>query len=72
MKILLFGEFSGFFNCLKDGLMALGHEVFLLAMEMGGKIILLILGGIVIVPKIGASLRLFIMLRMSCCIKSYS
>lgn len=29
MKILLFGEFSGFFNCLKDGLVALGHEVFL-------------------------------------------
>lgn len=29
MRILLFGEFSGFFNCLKDGLIALGHEVFL-------------------------------------------
>lgn len=29
MKILLFGEYSGFFNCLKDGLVALGHEVFL-------------------------------------------
>ena len=29
MKILLFGEYSGFFNCLKDGLIALGHEVFL-------------------------------------------
>lgn len=29
MKILLFGEFSGFFNCLKDGLTAIGHEVFL-------------------------------------------
>lgn len=29
MKILLFGEYSGFFNCLKDGLVALGHDVFL-------------------------------------------
>ena len=29
MKILLFGEYSGFFNCLKDGFRALGHEVFL-------------------------------------------
>lgn len=29
MRILLFGEYSGFFNCLKDGLVALGHEVFL-------------------------------------------
>lgn len=29
MKILLFGEYSGFFNCLKDGLLALGHDVFL-------------------------------------------
>lgn len=29
MKILLFGEFSGFMNCLKDGLLQLGHEVFL-------------------------------------------
>lgn len=29
MKILLFGEYSGFFNCLKEGLVALGHEVFL-------------------------------------------
>ncbi len=29
MKILLFGEFSGFMNCLKDGLIALGHQVFL-------------------------------------------
>ena len=29
MKILLFGEFSGFMNCLKDGLVQLGHEVFL-------------------------------------------
>ena len=29
MKILLFGEYSGLFNCLKDGLIELGHEVFL-------------------------------------------
>ena len=29
MKILLFGEYSGFFNCLKDGLISLGHDVFL-------------------------------------------
>ncbi len=29
MRILLFGEYSGFFNCLKDGLVKLGHEVFL-------------------------------------------
>lgn len=29
MKILLFGEYSGFFNCLKDGLLQLGHNVFL-------------------------------------------
>jgi len=29
MKLLLFGEYSGFFNCLKDGLQALGHTVFL-------------------------------------------
>lgn len=29
MKILLFGEYSGFFNCLKDGFAALGHEVFM-------------------------------------------
>lgn len=29
MKILLFGEFSGYFNCLKKGFQALGHEVFL-------------------------------------------
>lgn len=37
MKILLFGEFSGFFNCLKDGLMALGHEVFLASNGDGRK-----------------------------------
>lgn len=29
MKILLFGEFSGLMNCLKDGLEALGQEVFI-------------------------------------------
>lgn len=29
MKILLFGEFSGLFNCLRDGLVALGHDVFM-------------------------------------------
>lgn len=29
MRILLFGEYSGFFNCLKDGLERLGHSVFL-------------------------------------------
>lgn len=28
MKILLFGEFSGLFNCLRDGLVENGHEVF--------------------------------------------
>lgn len=31
MRILLFGEYSGFFNCLKDGLIALGHDVFLVS-----------------------------------------
>jgi len=29
MKILLFGEYSGLFNSLKDGLVTLGHKVFL-------------------------------------------
>ena len=29
MKILLFGEYSGFYNNLKDGLIKLGHQVFL-------------------------------------------
>ena len=29
MKILMFGEFSGFFNCLQDGFKALGHDTFL-------------------------------------------
>lgn len=31
MKILLFGEFSGLFNCLQEGLRALGHEVTLIS-----------------------------------------
>lgn len=29
MRILLFGEYSGLFNCLADGLRILGHDVFL-------------------------------------------
>jgi glycosyltransferase involved in cell wall biosynthesis len=29
MNILLFGEYSGLFNCLKDGFKELGHQVFL-------------------------------------------
>ena len=29
MRVLLVGEYSGLFNCLKDGLVCLGHEVFL-------------------------------------------
>lgn len=37
MKILLFGEYSGFFNCLKDGLVALGHEVFMVSSGDGVK-----------------------------------
>lgn len=44
MKILLFGEFSGLFTCLKEGLVALGHDVFLYRMVMDIKIILLISG----------------------------
>ena len=31
MRILLVGEYSGLFNCLKDGLLTLGHEVFLVS-----------------------------------------
>lgn len=31
MRILLFGEYSGFFNCLKEGLISLGHDVFLVS-----------------------------------------
>lgn len=37
MKILLFGEFSGLFNCLKDGLEAVGHEVYLVSDGNGYK-----------------------------------
>lgn len=29
MKVLLVGEYSGLFNCLKEGLVELGHEVYL-------------------------------------------
>lgn len=29
MRILLIGEYSGLFNCLKDGLLSIGHDVFL-------------------------------------------
>lgn len=31
MRILLFGEFSGFFNCLRDGLVENGHDVFMVS-----------------------------------------
>lgn len=37
MKILLFGEYSGFFNCLKDGLKALGHDVFMVSDGNSGR-----------------------------------
>jgi len=37
MKILLFGEYSGFFNCLKDGLQAIGHDVFMVSSGDGIK-----------------------------------
>ncbi len=37
MKILLFGEFSGFFTCLKDGLKKQGYEVFLVSDGNGYK-----------------------------------
>lgn len=37
MKILLFGEFSGLFTCLKEGLEAIGHEVFLVSDGNGRK-----------------------------------
>lgn len=37
MKILLFGEFSGLFTCLKEGLVALGHDVFLVSDGNGYK-----------------------------------
>lgn len=29
MRVLLFGEYSGLFNCLADGLRVLGHDVFM-------------------------------------------
>lgn len=37
MKILLFGEYSGFFNCLKSGFQQLGHDVFLISDGNGYK-----------------------------------
>lgn len=37
MKILLFGEFSGLFNCLKDGLIELGNDVTLVSDGNGYK-----------------------------------
>lgn len=37
MKILLFGEYSGLFSCLKEGLIALGHEVFFVSDGNGYK-----------------------------------
>jgi glycosyltransferase involved in cell wall biosynthesis len=37
MKILLFGEFSGLYNCLKEGLVAEGHQVFLASNGDGTK-----------------------------------
>lgn len=37
MKILLFGEYSGLFNCLQEGLKALGHDVFLASEGNGFK-----------------------------------
>ena len=37
MKILLFGEFSGLFNCLRDGLIENGHEVFMVSNGDGGR-----------------------------------
>ncbi len=37
MKILLFGEYSGLFNCLKDGLVEIGHEVTLVSDGDGAK-----------------------------------
>lgn len=37
MKILLYGEYSGFFNCLKSGFQQLGHEVFLVSDGNGYK-----------------------------------
>ena len=37
MKILLFGEFSGFYNSLKEGLVAEGHQVYLASNGDGTK-----------------------------------
>lgn len=37
MKILLFGEFSGLFTCLKRGLIELGHDVFFVSDGNGFK-----------------------------------
>ena len=37
MKILLLGEYSGFFNSLKEGLLALNHEVVLASSNDGFK-----------------------------------
>ncbi len=37
MKILLFGEFSGLFTCLKKGLVELGHEVYFVSDGNGYK-----------------------------------
>lgn len=31
MRILLFGEYSNLFNCIKEGLIALGHDVYLVS-----------------------------------------
>ena len=37
MKILIFGEFSGLSNCLKDGFITLGHQVYLVSEGDGTK-----------------------------------
>ena len=37
MKVLLFGEYSGLFNNLKDGLVKIGHQVFLASSGDGSK-----------------------------------
>lgn len=37
MRILLFGEYSGLFNCLKDGLKEIGHDVTLVSDGDGPK-----------------------------------
>lgn len=37
MKVLLFGEYSGLFNNLKDGLVKIGHQVFLASAGDGSK-----------------------------------